>query len=98
MKAIINAIRSWFSKPEPKQTIKRADFTKSTKTGDVILRVVWSDGRHRGYYGSGTVWHHYPMMWDIDRDERGELIRVYRYLMEFGNPYPTANDIKKCNT
>lgn len=79
--------------PIEKHTIVSATYKEGKYPKDGVLTVHFSNESTAQYYGSSTVWHHYPMMVRCDSDIETKLSEIWRYIEEHGNPYPFAHEI-----
>lgn len=66
-------------------TIEKATYSKE------VLKITYSNGVIKEYYGECTVWNKLPMMERCGTIKDSELCGIWKYIRKHGNPYPTAH-------
>ena len=62
-----------------------------------IMTLYYSDNYIEEYKGSCTVWSKLPFMQRPGTLNESFLCSVWKYIKEYGNPYPTAHKRKDYN-
>ena len=57
-----------------------------------VLTITYSNKTTKQFQGKTTVWNLLPMMERCDTFEEGEFCSIYKYIVKWGNPYPTAHE------
>jgi hypothetical protein len=68
--------------------VVKATYKKDT------LTIFYKNGTKERYKGECTVWHALPYMKSCDTILDGKLYEIWKYIQNYGNPYPLAHKTK----